>query len=86
MRIATSAFGLPSLSALLDDQDALVQYSYDDLTGVFTVQGLFDQLKVRLGGHQIDIQRQPNSNNKSRPATQPSPELCPWPPARERRP
>jgi len=58
VRIATSAFGLPSLSARLDDQDVLVQYSYDDLTGVFTVQGLFDRLKVRLGGHQIDIQRQ----------------------------
>jgi len=58
VRITTSAFGLPSVAGTLDDKDVLVQYSYDDLTGVFTVQGLYDRLKVRLGNHQIDILRQ----------------------------
>lgn len=58
VRIATSAFGLPSLAASLNDKDVLVHYTYDDLTGVFTVQGLYDRLRVRLGSHQIDITRQ----------------------------
>jgi len=58
VRITTSAFGLPSVAGILDDKDVLVQYAYDDLTGVFAVQGLYDRLRVRLGNHQIDILRQ----------------------------
>lgn len=58
VRITTSAFGLPAVAGILGDKDVLLQYSYDDLTGVFTVQGLYDRLRVRLGNHQIDILRQ----------------------------
>lgn len=58
VRITTSAFGLPAVAGVLGDKDVLLQYSYDDLTGVFTVQGLYDRLRVRLGNHQIDILRQ----------------------------
>lgn len=58
IRITTSAFGLPAVAGVLGDRDVLLQYSYDDLTGVFTVQGLYDRLRVRLGNHQIDILRQ----------------------------
>ncbi|MGE5515986.1 MAG: TrbG/VirB9 family P-type conjugative transfer protein [Bacteroidota bacterium] len=58
VRITTSAFGLPAVAGVLGDRDVLLQYGYDDLTGVFTVQGLYDRLRVRLGTHQIDILRQ----------------------------
>lgn len=58
VRIATSAFGIPSVSGSLDGKDVLLQYEYDDLTGVFTVQGLYDRLRIRIGTHLIDVTRE----------------------------
>lgn len=58
VRVSTSAFGLPSLSGLLDGKDTIVQYDYDDLTGVYTIQGLFDRLRLKLGTHAVNIKRE----------------------------
>jgi hypothetical protein len=58
VRVATSAFGLPSLSGELGDKDVVLQYDYDDLTGVFTVQGLYDRIRVRIGSHEISVRRE----------------------------
>jgi hypothetical protein len=57
VRISTSAFGLPSFSGALGDKDTVLQYSYNDLTGVVTILGLYDQIRVKLGGHVIDVTR-----------------------------
>ena len=57
VRVTTTAFGLPALSGRLDGKDALLEFDFDDLTGVFTVQGLYDKLRLKLGTHVINIVR-----------------------------
>ncbi|HEV2651660.1 MAG TPA: hypothetical protein VGU69_10410 [Rhizomicrobium sp.] len=57
VRITTTAFGMPSLSGALDDKDLSLQSEYDDLTGVYKIMGLLDQIRVRLGNHVIIIKR-----------------------------
>lgn len=57
VRISTTAFGLPEMTGDLGGKATVLQYTYDDLTGVFTVQGLFDKLTVALADHVISISR-----------------------------
>lgn len=57
VRIRTTGFGLPSLSARDRNKDIVVQYSYDDLTGVYTVLGLYDTLRLSVGANVIEIHR-----------------------------
>jgi hypothetical protein len=57
IRIRTTGYGLPALSARDGDKDLVVQYTYDDLTGVYTVLGLFDTLRLSVGTSAIDIRR-----------------------------
>lgn len=58
VRISTTAFGLPILTGLIGGDDAALQYEYDDLTGTMIVHGLFDHIRVKLGTHLIDVDRQ----------------------------
>jgi Conjugal transfer protein len=58
IRLTTSAYGLPSISGALGDQDVLLQLQYDDLTGVVEIPGLYDQLRLRLGSHELTIKRE----------------------------
>ena len=58
IRISTTAFGLPSITGKLNGNDAIIRKQYDDLTGVYTITGLFDQLQVSLGSYAVLIQRQ----------------------------
>jgi hypothetical protein len=57
VRIVTDAFGVPALTGRVNGKDTLLQYTYDDLTGVFTVQGLYDRLSLSIGTHALDIRR-----------------------------
>lgn len=57
VRIKTDAFGVPAITGRVNGSDTLLQYTYDDLTGVFTIQGLFDKLNLSLGTHSIPIER-----------------------------
>lgn len=57
VRIKTDAFGVPAVTGRVNGADTLLQYTYDDLTGVFTIQGLFDRLSLSLGTHSIPIKR-----------------------------
>lgn len=57
VRIKTDAFGVPAITGRVNGADTLLQYTYDDLTGVFTIQGLFDRLNLSLGTHSIPIRR-----------------------------
>jgi len=58
VRITTTAFGLPAIVGQLNNHDIVLQYTYEDLTGVFTILGLFDHLQVKLGTHAVDVVRQ----------------------------
>ncbi len=57
IRLAESGFGVPAITAKSGEDFFVVQYDYQDLTGVYTVQGLFDELVVRFGQQEISIKR-----------------------------
>jgi len=57
IRVKSSGFGTPAIYAVNEDDAYMVDYAYDDLTGVYRVNGLYDAMRVRLDTKKIDIVR-----------------------------
>lgn len=57
IRITNDAFGVPAIVALQGGDTVALTFSYDDLIGVFTVQGLYDVMELRAGNEKIKLSR-----------------------------
>jgi hypothetical protein len=57
IRIKSTGYGLPTLTAKGQSRDQVLQYIYDDITGVYAIIGLFDTIQVKLGDNLILLQR-----------------------------
>jgi len=58
VRVNSGGFGAPAVFGVNKDDDAyVVDYNYDDLTGVYRLNGLYDAMRVRLDDKKIDIVR-----------------------------
>jgi hypothetical protein len=50
VRILSDAAGAPAVVAIQGDETMALNYSYDDLTGVYTIQGLHERIELRFAG------------------------------------
>ncbi|MCZ4283085.1 TrbG/VirB9 family P-type conjugative transfer protein [Kiloniella laminariae] len=57
IRVSGIGFGLPIITARSGEKDYTVQYRFNDLTGVFQLNGLFDRLHVKIDESAIEIGR-----------------------------
>lgn len=57
VRVTDVGFGVPIITARSGDKDYAVQYSYNDLTGVYQINGLFDRLHIKIDESVIEIER-----------------------------
>lgn len=58
VRVLSGGFGAPAVFGVNADDDAyVVDYNYDDLTGVYRLNGLYDAMRVKLDDKKIDIVR-----------------------------
>ena len=50
IRILSDAAGAPAVVAIQGEETMALNYSYDDLTGVYTIQGLYERIELRFAG------------------------------------
>ncbi|TSD87027.1 hypothetical protein FFK22_019240 [Mycobacterium sp. KBS0706] len=50
VRILSDAAGAPAVVAIQGDETMALNYAYDDLTGVYTIQGLHERIELRFAG------------------------------------
>ena len=57
VRILSDAHGAPAVIGRQGEDVLALNYSYDDLTGVYTIQGLHDRIELRFGGVLAVVER-----------------------------
>jgi len=57
IRIANDAFGVPAVIGINRRGSIAINYRYNDLTGVYEIQGLFRSLELRFPDEKIVIER-----------------------------
>ncbi len=60
LRIKTTGYGLPSVVGISGNEKFVLQSEYDDLTGVFSIQGLYDGFLVKYDRKELIVKRMGN--------------------------